>query len=315
VHLYWFCFGRHRHSRGWCGSLRGRQGSRAEMRQPIPALCLSEKSALLAGSDVASLHNVVMLPMRFVAARMTIRGTDRWTGDTGRHGFVAGLVLAILLFCSIFISVGCAGGRFTRCSIVSRWQPLAAVSGVSGFLVRCALLLLCAAARRDISDAGTQRTDSETFSSSLVSACVRIMRRNSVTQSHASAECGVDGRRPGLFRRVGAVTRTEQQRRSSWPQQPKHTAPEEGEGKKKKRQKWMKRLSLPPTGLAACCLPAAERRVCAVGVGSTPLLIVGRVFPFAEQRGGAETKRCTRGRHGAAAYNSAALRPESTISW
>jgi hypothetical protein len=36
---------------------------------------------------------------------------------------------------------------------VLHFQPLAAVSGVSGFLVRCALLLLCAAARGDISNA------------------------------------------------------------------------------------------------------------------------------------------------------------------
>ena len=65
VHLYWFCFGRHwplasGEDGGAAGcasdSFREQQGSRAEIQQPIGRL-LSEKSALLAGSDVA-LHNV-----------------------------------------------------------------------------------------------------------------------------------------------------------------------------------------------------------------------------------------------------------------
>jgi hypothetical protein len=68
--------------------------------------------------------------------------------------------------------------RCQRRAAGSRWQP----SQVSlRFLVRCALLLLCAAARGDIWDAGTQRTDSETFSAVLLR-----LRAHNVTADRAN---------------------------------------------------------------------------------------------------------------------------------
>ena len=165
----------------------------------------------------------------------------------------------------------------------------------------------------------TQRTDSETLSLVLfwwrahnATADVRYAEPR-VYRPHPSAECGVAGRSgppagafpPGLLqRRVGAVTRTKR----SWPQQPKHTA-EEG----KKEAKTDEEAVLAPHGAGGMLSASSQTPNESVPLPCR-LLIVGRVFPFAEQRGGAETERCTRGRHGAA-YNSAALRPESTIRW